>query len=59
GDVAATVAAGAGAGAEGYGLVSNSSRASLYASAGDDFAEAARAAAIATRDEIRSAAMSR
>jgi orotidine-5'-phosphate decarboxylase len=57
GDVAATVAAGADA--NGYGMVINSSRAILYASAGDDFAEAARAAAIATRDEIRSAATSR
>jgi hypothetical protein len=57
GDVAATVAAGADA--NGYGMVINSSRAVLYASAGDDFAEAARAAAIATREEIRSAATSR
>lgn len=57
GDVAATVAAGADA--DGYGMVINSSRAILYASASDDFAEAARAAAIATRDEIRSAATSR
>lgn len=53
GDVHATVAAGADA--EGYGMVINSSRAILYASAGDDFADAARRAAIATRDEIRGA----
>ncbi|MFZ4811750.1 MAG: orotidine-5'-phosphate decarboxylase [Ilumatobacteraceae bacterium] len=51
GDVAATVAAGAAA--DGFGMVINSSRAILYASSGDDFAAAARAAAIATRDEIR------
>ena len=57
GDVRATVAAGLDA--HGYGMVINSSRAVLYASTGDDYAEAARAAAIATRDEIRSAATSR
>jgi orotidine-5'-phosphate decarboxylase len=55
--VRATVAAGLDA--HGYGMVINSSRAVLYASTGDDYAEAARAAAIATRDEIRSAATSR
>jgi orotidine-5'-phosphate decarboxylase len=57
GDVAATVAAGLDS--HGHGMVINSSRAILYASAGAAFAEAARAAAIATRDEIRSAATSR
>jgi orotidine-5'-phosphate decarboxylase len=51
GDVEATVAAGATA--DGFGLVINSSRAILYASAGGDFAEAARRQAIATRDAIR------
>lgn len=53
GDVVATVAAGRDV--EGYGMVINSSRAILYASTGDDFADAARAAAMATRDEIRAA----
>jgi orotidine-5'-phosphate decarboxylase len=33
----------------------NSSRAILYASSGDDFAQAARNVAIATRDEISQA----
>ena len=51
GDVQATVAAGATA--DGFGMVINSSRAVLYASNGDDFADAARAVATATRDEIR------
>jgi orotidine-5'-phosphate decarboxylase len=53
GDVEATVQAGADS--NGYGMVINSSRAILYASSGDDYAEAARAAAIATRDQIRAA----
>jgi orotidine-5'-phosphate decarboxylase len=34
----------------------NSSRAILYASSGDDFAEAARQVAITTRDALRAAA---
>jgi len=34
----------------------NSSRAVLYASAGEDFASAARAAAVATRDLLAEAA---
>ncbi|MEZ5248751.1 MAG: hypothetical protein R2713_05895 [Ilumatobacteraceae bacterium] len=51
--MAATVAAGADA--QGFGMVINSSRAILYASSGDDYAEAARRVAIATRDEIRAA----
>jgi orotidine-5'-phosphate decarboxylase len=38
----------------GTGLILNSSRSILYASEGEDFAEAARAAALATRDAIRS-----
>ena len=51
GDVAATVEAGADR--AGFGMVISSSRAVLYASGGADFAEAARAEAIATRDAIR------
>lgn len=54
GEVEATVRAGINA--EGLGLIINSSRAILYASNGEDFAEAAAAVAGATRDEIRSAA---
>jgi orotidine-5'-phosphate decarboxylase len=50
GDVAATVAAGADR--AGLGMIINSSRAILYASAGDDFADAARRAASTTCDEI-------
>jgi orotidine-5'-phosphate decarboxylase len=53
GDIAATVAQGATA--DGFGLVINSSRAVLYASAGNDFEDAARREAIATRDAIRRA----
>jgi orotidine-5'-phosphate decarboxylase len=53
GDVSATVSAGADA--DGYGMVINSSRAVLYASDGTDFAEAARHVAISTRNEIRAA----
>lgn len=51
GDVQATV--GAGADSTGFGMVINSSRAILYASNGPDFADAARAEAVATRDAIR------
>ncbi len=51
GDVEATVTAGRDS--TGHGMVINSSRAILYASNGDDFAEAARVEAIATRDSIR------
>jgi orotidine-5'-phosphate decarboxylase len=54
GDIAATVRAGAAG--DGLGLVVNSSRAILYASSGDDFAEAARAEAQRTRDGLRVAA---
>jgi orotidine-5'-phosphate decarboxylase len=50
GDIAATVAAGQSA--DGFGMVINSSRAILYAGNGEDFAERARAVALATRDEI-------
>ena len=53
GDVVATV--NAGATANGTGMMINSSRAILYASSGDDFAQAARNVAIATRDEISQA----
>lgn len=47
GDMAASLKAGAGGG-----LIVSSSRAVLYASSGDDFAEAARQEAQSTRDEI-------
>jgi orotidine-5'-phosphate decarboxylase len=50
GDIAATVEAGADS--NGFGMIMSSSRAILYASHGADFADAARAAAITTRDEI-------
>jgi orotidine-5'-phosphate decarboxylase len=53
GDVAAAVRAGATG--HGTGLIVNSSRAILYASSGDDFADAARAVALKTRDAIRAA----
>jgi len=51
GDIESTVAAGATS--DGFGMVINSSRAILYASSGDDFAEAAHGEAVATRDAIR------
>jgi len=50
GDIAASVAAGSTA--NGTGLLMSSSREILYASSGDDFAEAARAAALRTIDAI-------
>ena len=50
GDVQAAVRAGQDA--HGTGMVINSSRAILYAGHDEDFAEAARAVALATRDEI-------
>jgi orotidine-5'-phosphate decarboxylase len=53
GDVVATV--NAGATANGTGMMINSSRAILYASNDEDFAEAARRVARATRDEISQA----
>ncbi|MDB5887544.1 MAG: Orotidine 5-phosphate decarboxylase, partial [Rhodocyclales bacterium] len=50
GDVQATVSAGKSA--AGTGLMISSSRAILYAGQGEDFAEAARKAALVARDEI-------
>jgi orotidine-5'-phosphate decarboxylase len=50
GDVAAAVRAGRTA--NGLGMVLNSSRGIIYASSGEDFAAAARAATLALRDEI-------
>ncbi len=50
GDVAAAVKAGRTA--DGFGLVLNSSRGIIYASSGEDFADAARAATRSLRDEI-------
>ena len=50
GDVAAAVRAGRTA--DGFGLVLNSSRGIIYASSGEDFADAARAATKTLRDEI-------
>ncbi len=47
------------ANAAGYGLIINSSRAILYASNGDDFAQAAGSAARTLRDEIRTAQATR
>lgn len=54
GDLVASV--GAGSTTPGAGLMLSASRSVLYASARADFAEAARATAIATRDAIRAAA---
>jgi len=56
GDIDATVKAGRIAGSPGTGMIINSSRAILYASSGNDFAEAARAVAQSTRDALRAAA---
>jgi len=53
GDVEATLRAGLGA--DGAGLVINSSRAILYAGSGKSFAQQARQAAIETRDRIEAA----
>jgi orotidine-5'-phosphate decarboxylase len=55
GDLDASVRAGSTG--HGTGLIVSSSRAILYASPDDDFAEAARAVAIATRDSIRAVAL--
>ena len=55
GDIEATVKAGAVTGKPGTGMIVNSSRAILYASSGNDFAQAARAVAISTRDALRAA----
>jgi orotidine-5'-phosphate decarboxylase len=54
GDLASSVRAGSTG--PGTGLLVSSSRAILYASSGDDFAEAARSVAIATRDAINQCA---
>jgi len=56
GDIDATVNAGKIIGKPGTGMIINSSRAILYASSGSDFAEAARAAALTTRDALRATA---
>jgi len=53
GDIVSAVRAGRSD--EGTGLIINSSRAVLYASSGEDFAQASRAVAIDTRDAIRAA----
>ena len=55
GDIDATVKAGSVAHRPGTGMMINSSRAILYASSGADFADAARAVAIGTRDALRAA----
>jgi len=55
GDIKATVKAGSIAGAPGTGMIINSSRAILYASSGNDFAQAARLVAQSTRDALRAA----
>jgi orotidine-5'-phosphate decarboxylase len=56
GDIDATVKAGAVPNKPSTGMIINSSRAILYASSGSDFAEAARAVALNTRDALRAAA---
>jgi orotidine-5'-phosphate decarboxylase len=55
GDIDATVKAGGIPNQPGTGMMINSSRAILYASSGNDFAEAARKVAIATRDALKTA----
>jgi orotidine-5'-phosphate decarboxylase len=56
GDIDATVNAGRIPNKPGTGMMINSSRAILYASSGNDFAEAARQVAITTRDALRAVA---
>ena len=56
GDIDATVSAGKIANKPGTGMIINSSRAILYASSGADFAQAARAVAVSTRNALRAAA---
>ena len=56
GDLVTTVQAGTTG--PGAGLIISSSRQILYASRGDDFADAARATALATRDAIRAVTLS-
>ena len=53
GDIDATVKAGSIPGKPGTGMIINSSRAILYASSGNDFAQAARVVAQTTRDALR------
>jgi orotidine-5'-phosphate decarboxylase len=55
GDIPATVQAGKIPNAPGTGMIINSSRAILYASQDGNFADAARQAAIVTRDALRAA----
>jgi orotidine-5'-phosphate decarboxylase len=55
GDIDATVRAGKIPNKLGTGMIINSSRAILYASSGSDFAQAARAVALNTRDALRAA----
>jgi len=55
GDIEATVKAGSVRGKPGTGMIINSSRAILYASSGNDFAQAARKVAQATRDALNRA----
>ena len=55
GDIEATVKAGSISGKPGTGMIINSSRAILYASSGNDFAQAARNVAQSTRDALRAA----
>ena len=55
GDIPATVKAGSVAHVPGTGMIINSSRAILYASKDTNFADAARQAALATRDALRAA----
>jgi orotidine-5'-phosphate decarboxylase len=57
GDLAATIRAGLDA--DGFGAIVNASRSVTYASEGDDYATAARAAAIALCDEIEQARATR
>jgi len=57
GDIDATVYAGKIASKPETGMIINSSRAILYASSGADFAGAARAVALTTRDALRAAAI--
>jgi orotidine-5'-phosphate decarboxylase len=57
GDIDATVRAGHIPNHPGTGMMINSSRAILYASSGNDFAQAARKVAMATRDALRSASL--
>ena len=55
GDIEATVKAGSVTQKPGTGMIINSSRAILYASSGEDFAQAARKVALSTRDALNAA----